>query len=175
MDIKEFVTERITKNNLPLNANECLEIMKKYEEIYPDVSEIKLFFHLVLNKVGGILNKIDHDCAEMFGNLKVKGRGEITFYEFDFEDDYLEWQQLRLEVYKQLDDLGDIRLVNYVELSTMNVISDIFTKCKYELISDKNKVSIVNKTGYGTDQDTQSFIKFMGTKFKEGYSFKPFL
>ncbi len=175
MDIREFVTERITKNSLPLNTDECLDIMKTYEEIYPGVSEIKLFFYLVLNKVGGILNDIDHDYAEMFGNLKVKGRGDITFYEFDFEDDYLEWQQLRLEVYKKIDDIDKIRLVNYVELSTMNVISDIFTKCKYELISKNDKVTIMNKTGYGTDQDTQSFIKFMGGMFKDGYSFKPIL
>jgi len=146
--------------------------MKKYQEIYPGVSEIKLFFHFVLNKVGGILNNIDVEYAEMFGNLKVKGRSDVTFYEFEDESDYLEWQKMRIDVYRAVTDLGDTRMLNYIELSTMNTISDIFTKCKYELIGDDGKVNVINKTGYGTDQDTLSFIKFMGGKFKDGCTFR---
>lgn len=172
MDIAKFVNERIHKNHLPINPDECLDTMKKYEEIYLGVPEIKLFFHFVLNKVGGILNAIDVEYAELFGNLKVKGRADITFFEFEDEDDYHEWQKLRIDAYKAITDVCDVRVLNYVELSTMNVISDIFTKCKYELIDNDGKSTIINKTGYGTDQDTQSFIKFMGGKFKEGYTFK---
>lgn len=175
MDIESFVRERIEKNRLPIDINKCLTILEKYKEIYPGVTDVKLFFYYVLNRVGGILNDIDHDYAEMFGNLQVKGRADITFYSFDFEDDYLEWQRLRLEVYPKITNLDDIRLINYVELSTMNMISDIFTNCKYELSHNGQFIRIFNKTGYGTDQDTQSFIKFLGGKFKEGYSFKPVL
>lgn len=172
-NIESFVKERITKNFLSINAEECLATMKKYEGIYPDTSEMKLFFYYVLNLVGGILAKVDIDYAEMYGNLKVRGKKDITFFEFDFEEDYLDWQKIRLELYPSITNNADLRLLNYAELSTMNMISDIYTKCKYELISKDGTVTYFEKTGYGTDQDKQSFIKFLGTKFKEGYSFRP--
>jgi hypothetical protein len=173
MDIREFVEEKVAKNHLTIDIDACLDTIQKYADIYPDATEIKRFFHYVLNKTGGILNAVDHDCAELFGNLKVKGRVDITFYQFDDEADYLEWQMLRAKMYAGITDMSDVRLVNYVEMSTMNMISDIFTKCMYKLIDTNGKVTYINKTGYGTDQDTQSFIKYMAVKFKEGYSFMP--
>lgn len=172
-NIESFVKERITKNFLSIDEKVCLETIKKYEAIYPDTSEIKLFFHYVLNLVGGVLAEINIDYAEMYGNLKVRGKKDITFFEFDFEEDYLDWQKVRLAIYPQIKNNADLRLLNYAELSTMNMISDIYTKCNYELISKDGKVTYFEKTGYGTDQDKQSFIKFLGTKFKQGYSFKP--
>ena len=174
MDIKQFIQERINKNHLSIDIDECLDTIKKYEDIYPDTTEIKRFFHYILNKVGGILNNIDHEYAEIYGNLKVRGKKDITFYEFDFEEDYLEWQKYRLDVYKSIKNYDDNRLLNYVELSTMNMISDIFTNCKYELYKDTELI-IFNKVGYGTDKDKLSFIKYLGTKFKDGYSFRPII
>jgi len=173
MNIKEFITERINKNKLSVDIDECLNVIEKYKDIYPGISDTKLFYYFIKNKVGGILNNIDHDYAEMFGNLKIKNRENIIFYEFEFEEDYLEWQPLRLEVYSKIINNNDIRLLNYVELSNINLISDTFTKCKYELIYNSQCVSTFNKIGHSTDQDTQSFIIFLSGKFKDGYSFKP--
>lgn len=177
---EDFVKQRIALNHLSINPDECLDVIEKYADIYPGISEIKRFFHFIHNKVGGILTDLDskfagsyHECAELFGTLVIRGKTNITFYEFVFHDDYTEWLHNRIAIYAELTDIDKIRLLNYVELSTMNMISDITTMCKYVLIAKDKTVSTFEKTGYGTDRDAQSFIKFLGTKFKEGYTFKP--
>jgi len=171
--IKDFVHERITKNHLAIDVAKCLEVIEKYADIYPDISEIKRFFQFVLNTVGGILTDIDEDSSELFGSLAIRGKTGITFYEFVFDEDYAAWLVLRLKVYQEIKNVDDLRLLNYVELSTMNMITDIKSTGKYELIAKDGTVTTFNKSGYGTDQDSKSFIKFLGGKFKEGYSFKP--
>jgi len=173
MDIKEFIKERITKNHLNIDLNDCYNTIQKYESIYPDTSEIKRFFHYVVNKCGSIVIPIHEDNAEILGFLKVRGKGDITFFEFEDEEDYLNWLQVRGELYDNIKNNNDLRIVNYVELSTMNFITDITTTCKYELIAPDYTVTYFSKTGFGTDQDDRSFIKFLGTKFKDGYTFKP--
>lgn len=136
MEIKSFVEERIRKNHLPLNVDECVDLIKKYESVYPDVDEMKRFFYVVLNKVGSILNKVDHDLNELLGWLRVRGRNDINFFEFEDEEDYINWLNARIILYSKLTDKGDIRLLNFLELSTMNFITDITTKCVYELSNE---------------------------------------
>lgn len=172
MDIKEFIIERKNKNHLNFDIEECLNAIKSYGDIYPESTEIKRFFHYILNKVGGIVNNIDNGYAELLGNLKVRGKTDITFYEFDCEEDYLDWQVVRLDIYEKLKDKNDSRLLNFLELTTMNMISDIYTNSKYELLNG-DKTILFNKLGYGTDVGKASFIKYLGSMFKEGYSFKP--
>jgi hypothetical protein len=173
MDIREFVEERVDKNHLSIDVDTCIDTISKYGVLYPEASEMKRFFHYVLNTVGGILNAVDHECTEMLGSLKVRGRGDITFFEFDHDEDYRDWLGMRLRVYNKIVDVRELRLLNYVELSTMNMISDIFTECLYELIDVDGSAVHFKKTGYGTDRDKQSFIKFLGTNFKKGYTFRP--
>lgn len=171
--IKDFVEQRVELNHLPINIDECVSVIEKYTDIYPGVSEIKRFFHYVHNQVGGILNRVNPEFTELFGNLVIRGKTDITYYLFVFDEDYLEWLRLRVQLYSELTNPDDIRLLNYVELSTMNMITDLTSTDKYELISFDGIITTFNKTAYGTDQDGKSFIKFLGGKFKEGYSFKP--
>ena len=172
MKLNDFIFNKITHNNLPLNINECINTVEQYKNIYEVNNEYKLFFYYIKNKVGDILNKFDHEISEIFGDLKIGGKSDITFFDFELEEHYVEWMQLRFDLYKELTN-DEIRLLNYAELTIMNFISDIYSECKYELIDKNGKVTYFNKTKYGNDQTTQSFIKFLGTKFKEGYSFKP--
>lgn len=172
MEIKDYVEERVLKNQLPLVVVDCVKLIDKYEAIYPDVDSMKRFFYVVLNKVGAILSTVDKDLNELLGWIKVRGKNSINFYEFEDEGDYLNWLQGRHYLYEKLTNVDDIRLLNFLELSTMNFISDINTNCKYQLSKD-NDVIIFNKIEYGTDNSNVSFIKYLGGKFKEGYNFKP--
>jgi len=172
MEIKDYVEERVLKNQLPLVVVDCVKLIDKYEEIYPEVDSMKRFFYVVLNKVGAILSTVDKDLNELLGWIKVRGKNSINFYEFEDEGDYLNWLQGRQYLYEKLTNVDDIRLLNFLELSTMNFISDINTNCKYQLSKD-NDIIIFNKVEYGTDNSNVSFIKYLGGKFKEGYNFKP--
>lgn len=173
MEIKDYVEERIVKNQLPLDVIDCVNLIDKYQTVYPDVDEMKRFFYVVLNKVGAILNNVDDELNEILGWLRVHGRNNINFYEFEEEEDYLNWLQARVHLYENLTDLNDIRLINFLELSTMNFIADITTKCSYVLTNGKDTIYFT-KNGYGTtNQDKLSFIKYIVEKFTEGYNFKP--
>ena len=172
MEIKNYVEERILGNQLPLDIIDCITLIDKYESVYPEVDSMKRFFYVVLNKVGAILNEVDHDLNELLGWLKVRGRNNINFFEFDDEEDYLNWLNARFYLYQKMTDENDIRLLNFLELSTMNFIADLSTSCKYQLTKGKETI-IFNKTEYGTDNSNVSFIKYLGSKFKEGYNFKP--
>lgn len=173
MNIRDYISERITKNHLPLNVDECLAVVKTYETIYANVSEEERFFLMILNNVGVKLTDINEDMSEILGWLRVhKSKQNIVYFLFETEEDYYNWLSVRTELYNKLNDKDCIRLLNFVELSTMNFISDILTKSTYVLTNGKTEITI-NKDGYGVDVDSVSFIKYLGTKFKEGYSFIP--
>lgn len=172
MSLNQFIKHKINNNKLPLNVNDVINIVEQYKTIYQVNHEYKLFFYYIKNKIGEILTNFDHDICELFGDLKINGKGDISYYNFELEDHYFEWLQLRYDIYNKLNK-DQIRLLNYTELTIMNFISDIYTECKYELIDNNGNITYFNKTKYGNDQTTQSFIKFLAIKFKEGYSFKP--
>lgn len=171
IDIKEFVRERVEKNHLPIDVDKALAAIEAYKSVYPNETEIKLFFYYVKNEVGGIINKLDHHVAEHLGWLLVRGRGNITFYEFDDEDDFLVYLEQRPRIYAMLDN-DQKRMLNYLELTTMNFIHDITTKSKYVLEKGGAEIKF-EKTGYGQTFNTMSFIKYVGQQFKDGYTFTP--
>lgn len=173
--IKEYITERILLNHLDINIDECLAVIKTYETIYANVSEKERFFLYIKNKVGEILTDIDEDMSEILGWLHVhKSKQEIVYYLFETDEDYYNWLSVRKELYKKLGDKHKcIRLLNFLELSTMNFISDIITSCDYITYTDTDTNGF-SKNGYGvSSNNTLSFIKYIGMKFKNGYNFKP--
>jgi len=199
MEIRAYIVERVKKNSLPIDIDQCLDTIKSYRLVYPDVNDEKLFFYYILNRVGSILSAIDMEQAEHLGWLRVRGRDSITFYEFEEEEDYYAWLAVRPFFYKNIKDYDDIRILNFLDLSIINYIHDIESKRTYHLIkpATPNDVKIIQKTGYGTDQisskkwtflrrlmnillnrkvgrnDKQSFIKYMAAQFTNGYIFIP--
>jgi hypothetical protein len=171
--IKDYIQERITLNHLPLNINECLAVIETYETIYSNVSEKERFFLFIKNKVGEILTNIDEDLSEILGWLHVhKSKQDIVYFLFETEEDYYNWLSVRKDLYLQLNE-DYTRLLNFLELSTMDFISDITTNCNY-ILELKNKKTDFKKEGYGVDvESTISFIKYLGASFKKGYNFKP--
>lgn len=172
MELKQFITERITKNKLALDIDTAYETVMKYGEIYPESTDIKRFFHYVLNTIGAKLHTVDHEISEILGWLKVRGRGEITFYEFETPEDYLNWLNARFEIYKSLN-YDDTRLLNFIEMSCMDFITDITTTCRYEITNNKEWL-YVTKDKFSFDSDTtKSHIKYIVSMFNKGYIFKP--
>lgn len=201
MEIRAYIAERIRKNSLPIDIDQCLETIKAYRSVYTDVNDEKLFFYYVLNRVGAILSAIDMEQAEHLGWLRVRGRDHVTFYQFEEEEDYYAWLAVRPFFYERIENFDDIRIMNFLDLSIINYIQDIETKRTYQLIRPKdgssNDQKTIQKTGYGTDQssgkkwtffnrvldvllnrkkaqnDKQSFIKYMVAQFTDGYVFIP--
>jgi len=95
IDIKNYVSTKIKKNNLPLNVDECLNIIKQYRSMFDGEDDIKLFYRYILNRVGQILVlNTNEDISELLGWLRIRGRNSIIFYEFETEEDYFEWLML---------------------------------------------------------------------------------
>jgi hypothetical protein len=199
MGIRAYITERIRKNSLPIDVDQCLETIRSYRTVYPDVADEKLFFYYILNSVGAILAAIDMEQAEHLGWLRVRGRDSITFYEFEEEEDYYAWLAVRPFFYERIKDHNDMRILNFLDLSIINYIQDIETKRIYTLVkpTDLLHPKTIQKTGYGTDQaqersgsflqrlwdlllnrkternEKQSFIKYIVAQFTDGYVFIP--
>lgn len=167
MNIVEFINERKTKNHLNFPVDECLSYIENYADTHVESTPIKSFFHYIKNYV------IDKLSTSDLTKLKVRGKKDITFYEFDEDEDYQTWLIQRLDVYSKINDTDLLRLLNFLELTTMNFITDIVSNQNYELIDIKDNIKHFIKTGYGTNQDTQSFTKYLGVNFKQGFSFKP--
>lgn len=172
MEIRKYVEERISKNKLPLDIDEVVNLIKEYKDIYPDVSEMGRFFHVIKNKVGSIINNIDHNTAEFLGWLKIRSVNDIYFFKFEEEEDYYSWLEYRINIYNKITNKEDIRLLNYLELSTINLVKDILTESEYLLFNDIESF-IFKKNGYNVDKETKSFIKYISEKFTNDYLFKP--
>jgi len=146
---------------------ECEEyITTKYTSSEANI--YKRFFYYVREKV--------YDSFVMYENnlfeLKIRGKLNTPFFEFEKDEDYIKWLRDRKEFYASVNTIENFRMLNFLELSLMNFITDLTTLQEYELIAPDGSTKNFKKIGYGTDQDQQSFIKYLGRKFKQGFTFK---
>jgi hypothetical protein len=168
MNLHEYIEDRRIKNQLNFDMSKCEEyITQKYTDSVADV--YKRFFYFVREDVYELIHHLGEN--NLF-ELKVRGKGETPFFEFECEEHYKKWLQFRKKIYASINDLKHLRMINFLELSLMNFITDLTTLQEYEIIAPDGTISKFLKTGYGTDQDRQSFIKYLGRKFKEGFTFK---
>lgn len=187
-NLRTFVQNKIEKNQLNLDIDETISIIESYRKVYEDSTDEKRFYHYIMNQVGMILNKyaetdLERKEIELIGWLRVRGssRTNVVYYEYETDDEFYQWLQYRLKFYDRIKKHDEVRLINYLELSTMNFIQDISTNCSYFLTKETaidEKITNfsghrIEKNGYGTDQDNLSFIKYMSTKFNDGFNFKP--
>lgn len=173
MELKKYIKERIVKNKLPLNVEEvhniCLELLKEDN----DECHNKIFFKYVLNLVASYINEINPGYTELLGLLKVNKAkiGNIIYYRWLTEEDYYEWLHIRSEIYSKLNE-NQKRLLNFIELSTLDFLSDINSINKYILYKDKKRM-LLNKSGYSCEQTNKtSFVKYLGAQYKQGYTFE---
>jgi len=178
-NIETFVKNKLDKNKLDLNLVTVLSMINSYKSVY-NTTEEKMFFHYIMNEVGYILNKysnseLETKELELLGWLRIKGsdKTKIIYFEYETDDEFYQWLQYRLKYYERINNINEIRLINYLELSTINFIQDITTNSSYVLKKHKCKDIHILKTGYGTDQDNLSFIKYISSKFNDGYIFIP--
>jgi len=168
MDLRHYIEDRRIRNHLNFDMSKCEEyITTKYTTSDADI--YKRFFYFVRENV--------IESITMFGEnnlyeLKVRGKGNTPFFEFESDQEYKKWLQLRKLYYYHIHDIQQLRMLNFLELSLMNFITDLTTLQEYELIAPNRNITKLIKNGYGTDQDQQSFIKYLGRKFKEGFTFK---
>lgn len=167
-NLTAYIEERRIKNHLYFDMNKCIEyITQRYTDI--DANKNKRFFYFVREEVYDIIKQYGEN--NIF-KLKVRGKGTTPFFEYENENDYKDWLHMRKQIYAAPIDIKNLRMLNFLELSLMNFITDLTTLQEYEIISPDNVITKFRKTGYGTDQDQQSFIKFVGSKFKQGFTFK---
>ena len=167
MNLREYIEDRRARNQLDFDMAKCEEyITNQYTA--SDANVYKRFFYFVRENVNECIKVNENNLNE----LKVRGKGETPFFEFECEEHYKNWLQIRKKIYSHIADIPSLRMLNFLELSLMNFITDLTTLQEYEIISKDGKTTKILKTGYGTDQDQQSFIKYLGRKFKEGFTFK---
>lgn len=167
-DLQKYIEDRRNQNHLNFDMDECLlYINTKYTT--SDANMYKRFFYYVRENV---YNNFGTDIENNLYELKIRGKFDTPFFEFEQEEQYIKWLRVRKEFYSKNTELNCVRMLNFLELSLMNFITDLTTLQEYELISPNGIVTKFKKIGYGTDQDTKSFIKYLGHKFKQGFTFK---
>lgn len=178
MNITEFVHKKNEDNHLGLNEAEVVLEIKKLKTLFNDISEYELFYTVLLNMFGHILNTIDtkEPHAEMLGWLKVKKRNYgnnniIYYYRFETEDDYYYWLSIRKKIYSKLSNYSEIRLFNYIELSTFDFITDSLNNGTYKVYNNNEKVTI-KKQGILTSSGNK-FIKELVSYYNKKFIFKP--
>lgn len=146
---------------------ECEEyITTKYTSSEANI--YKRFFYYVRENVYNSFLNYENNLFE----LKIRGKLNTPFFEFEKDEDYIKWLRDRKEFYASVNTIENFRMLNFLELSLMNFITDLTTLQEYELIAPDGSSTNFKKIGYGTDQDQQSFIKYLGRKFKQGFTFK---
>lgn len=167
MDLRQYIEDRRVRNKLNFDIDECITyITEKYTD--SNATLYKRFFYYVRENVYNSFVMLENNLFE----LKIRGKSDTPFYEFESDEEYKKWLRFRRDFYASVNDLQNFRMLNFLELSLMNFITDLTTLQEYELISPTGEISKFKKIGYGTDQDQQSFIKYLGRKFKEGFTFK---
>lgn len=180
MNLKEFVQQKIESNKLSLDLDIVLSEIEKLKNTISYEDEFELFYIHILNLLGNIILTVDGDHlrAEMMGWLKVKKTSYndklMYFYRFETEDDYYYWLNNRIDIYDKLDDILEIRLLNFIEMSTFDFVSDGISNCKYKLFKTNGKYDILQKTGMITN-DGNKFMKVIAKHFNDGNYYKPVL
>lgn len=181
MPLTEFIKNKNKINKLGLDVDKVIETvndMKKSGHHFND--EEDLFYYYILNLFGKIILSIDSGDvtrAEMMGWLKVKKsdfNGKVMyFYRFETEDDYFLWLNMRKDIYAQITDQKELRLLNFIELSTFDFVVDGQTNGKYNVYQDGKKLNTIQKTGMICAHDGSKFMKTMATNFNDLKYFKP--
>lgn len=167
-NLRQYIEDRRVRNHLHFDMSKCEEyITEKYTS--SDANVYKRFFYFVREDVYDIISKFGEN--NIF-EIKVRGKGNTPFFEFDCDEQFKKWLQYRKKIYSAPIEIQRLRMLNFLELSLMNFITDLTTIQEYELISPEGVISKFKKIGYGNDQDQQSFIKYIGRKFKQGFTFK---
>jgi hypothetical protein len=167
-NLQEYIEDRRVRNHLHFDMAECEEyITTKYTS--SDANKHKRFFYFVREDVYNIVSKFAEN--NLF-EIKVRGKNATPFFEFENPNEYKNWLHYRRKIYQSPIPIPRLRMLNFLELSLMNFITDLTTLQEYELHSPEGNITKFKKIGYGTDQDQQSFIKYLGRKFKEGFTFK---
>lgn len=167
---RDYIKNKINKNHLPLDVDETFKIVNYFKEhnLYKDYTDYQLLYQYILNLAGSIIANIDMSTAECFGYLKpkVSYKKEVIYYEFFTEPDYYDWLNSRKEIYANVNSYDDLRILNFVEMCTMNFITDINTESKYEIYNNcLKKIDTIIKTKFGVDKSNLSFIKYLASEF----------
>ena len=179
INIKEYIDIKIQKNNLPIDLDETLAVVNKLQEsgVYKNFTIYQTFYQYLLNIAGSIIAKVDINISESFGYLKPKQsykRKNVIYYEFFTEEDYYNWLSDRKLVYSKTTNYDDIRILNFVEMCTINFNTDITTKCNYEVFDTLlNSVENFNKNGGIVENKKIPFITFIVEQFYKEKVYKP--
>lgn len=177
-NIKEYVDSKIKKNSLPIDLDKTLDIINQLNDggMYNKYTLQQIFYQYILNLAGNIIAKIDIDISECFGYLKPKESFKsknIIYYEFFTEEDYYEWLNNRKTIYDKITNYDDIRLLNFVEMCTINFNTDISTNTEYEILDKTLKlVENINKTGGIIENKTGTFITYIVEQFYKNNVYK---
>jgi hypothetical protein len=164
MNELKLYSTKIANNALPINTEDILMVYHKYKEIYPGISDLGIFFQYLRNYVGSFLMHIDMDVTEHLGWLELVDE-ERTYFYFPDEEDYLTWLGVRIAMYSKLNK-DKARILNYLELSVLNFVTDRTTKCKYKTIKDGvQDYHIKDNVKFGTTD--------LAKLFQDGHIFIP--
>ena len=171
MELRAYIKQRIEKNKLPLD----LDHTSKHSILYRNDDDCKYmcFFRYIINLIGGAINEINPDYTELLGLLQIKKakQSSMIYYRWLTEEDYYDWLNIRKDIYNKLD-VDNKRLLNFIELSTLDFLSDIKTYEKYKIYNKKGSV-IFNKKGYTADLlKNQSFIQYLTKQYSKGYTYE---
>ena len=172
MELRAYIKERIEKNKLPLDLDHTCKHSILYKE-KDDKCDFICFFRYLLNIIGGDINEINEEYTELFGLLQIKKakQSKMIYYRWLTEEDYFDWLNVRKEIYLKLNK-ENTRILNFIELSTLDFLSDIRSYEKYKLYN-KDTTIIFNKKGYTADLlKNQSFIKYLSRQYMNGFTYE---
>jgi hypothetical protein len=123
---------------------------------------------------GEIASKYSHELEELLGWLEVHKHKimEVVYFYMPDSADYARWKVYRKDLYNSLTNADDIRILNYVEMSTINFITDI-SNTNYILSNGVETIKL-SQIGYNIEYNGEraSFIHVLGKYFKLGYTYK---
>lgn len=167
METIKIYEDKIAKNMLPIDVQDIVAVYESYKKLYPDITDLGIFFNYIRNKMGSILVPLDEEIGEVLGWLRLQD-GMNVYFIFDDSDDYQLWMDHRVYVYNGMDD-DTIRLLNYLELSIFNFVTDRKNKCNY-LAYNRDRSESIKFQYDGTRRDDKNQLVQL---FNMGYLFVP--
>jgi hypothetical protein len=170
----EWLKSKIEKNKLPFSYEFCVAYMESVKDQFPDYDEYKLFYAFLRDQVWLSVECRDEETRSLIMGLEIRGKN-TTFYEFNSDEEYRRWLDLRMRLYEGLDHTTtrSLRILNYFEMSIMNFITDIQTSTEYVAYKGSNKKNFVKLGHYSSESKTTTFMKYIKEIFNKGIHFKP--
>lgn len=180
MSLEKFVKNKIVSNKLDIDLSISIDtILKMKESGHPYNNEEELFYYYILNLFGKILLTMDNGDVtrtELLGLLKVKfseyNNKKMYFYRYETEEDYYYWLNIRKNIYNKLTDKKEIRLLNFIEMSTFDFVCDGTNNDEYIIYNETGKINHIQKTGMICASDGSKFMKTLATNFNLGNYYK---